>query len=123
MSLDVPKLLFNFEPGNEQQKEFCIKMKDNFTYKKEVKYEIKALQGDLFSIGIEIGNHLYDITSAFDDSEDNMNELLDKIYKLLDEKYKEIALLFNYENEEQKKYCNKFISNYSHEKTILWKMS
>ena len=75
-------LIANIE--NEDQKEFCMKLKDNFIYEKSIKYKFEMNPASPFFIKLKIEDNIYDIASEFDDSEEKMNEILDKAYNLLD---------------------------------------
>ena len=39
---NLPVLMCFFQIGNDEQKEFCIKLKDSFRYEKAIRYEIKS---------------------------------------------------------------------------------
>ena len=112
MNKVIPKLILEFENGNEEQKAFHFKIRDNFQYEKSVGYEI--LSSDInsnYSIKVKIGKNIYVISNEFKNSEEHLHKILNDIYKLLDEKYKEITVLFNIENEEQRKYYQKLKNN------------
>jgi len=119
--MTIPTLMFYFESHNENQKYFCLKVRDNFKYDYSVKYEIKSTLEDTFLIQVEIGDDIYDITNEFDDSEEKMNEILDKIYEVLDEKYKLNTLIANIENEEQEEFCMKLKENFTYKESIKYK--
>ena len=80
----LPALLCFFETGNEEQKQYCIKLKDNFRHQKSVRFEIKSSPGVPFSIKFKYKGKLHNIQSAFNDSEVEMNNSLDIMYKILD---------------------------------------
>ena len=61
-----------------------MKLKDNFTYKESIKYKFGMNPASPFSIKLKTKDNIYDIASEFDDSEEKMNEILDKAYDLLD---------------------------------------
>ena len=46
----LPTLLCFFENGNEQQKDYCLKLKDQFRHEKPIRFEIKSTPGVNFSI-------------------------------------------------------------------------
>ena len=79
----APTLLCFFEQSNEEQKEYCIKLRDNFKCEKTIKYEIKSMPQVPFSIGIRIKGNTTIVQNVFDNSEQKMNETLQKIYDLL----------------------------------------
>ena len=80
----LPTLLCFFETGNEEQKNYCIKLKDNFKHEKPIRFEIKSSPGVNFSIKFKIKEKLYNIESVFNDSEVQMNNSLNIMYKYLD---------------------------------------
>ena len=76
-SRKYPVLLFSFENGNEEQKQYCLQIKDSFTYHKPVRFEIQSNKTSTFSVKLKIKENE-------DNSEVVMKETLDKMYKLLD---------------------------------------
>ena len=85
VSDSTPRLICHFEPGNKAQKNYCFKVKDNFTHEKSVFYEIKSYIGKKFSIKLKIKDKTYDIQNEFKDNDENLNIALNKMYVLLDE--------------------------------------
>ena len=68
-----------------EQKEFCLKLKDSFRYEKAIRYEIKSTN-EPFSIKLKIKNIIHDITTDFINStEEEIQKVLNDIYKKLDE--------------------------------------
>ena len=80
----LPTLLCFFETGNEEQKNYCLKLKDNFKHEMPIRFEIKSSPGVNFSIKFKIKEKLYNIESVFNDSEVQMNNSLNIMYKYLD---------------------------------------
>ena len=80
----LPVLICFFETGNEEQKKYCLKLKDNFSHEKPIRFEIKSSPGVPFSIKFKIKEKLYNIESVFNDSEVQMNNSLNIMYKYLD---------------------------------------
>lgn len=78
----LPTLLGFFETGREDQKEYCIKLKDSFKHEKAIRFEIKSSPGMQFSIKFRHKGIIHDIQTTFNDSE--MESSLDKMYKILD---------------------------------------
>jgi len=78
-----PTLLCFFEIGNEEQKQYCIKLKDNFCYEESIKYVIKSQPGSKFKISFRLYGKTYLIQDIFDDSDEALNQSLEKIYDLL----------------------------------------
>ena len=52
--LDYPTLICFFEPNNEQQKMYCLKLKDNFHHEHSIRYEIKSTADNKFAIQFKI---------------------------------------------------------------------
>ena len=82
---NYPVILFVFEDKNEDQKNYCIKLRDNFYHKQTVRYEIKSYINSTFSIKLKIKETIYDIQTTFSNSEEDMKRTLQKIYNKLDE--------------------------------------
>ena len=80
----LPTILCFFETGNEEQKNYCIKLKENFQHEKSVRYEIRSIPGKEFSIQLKYKDIIHNIQSIFNDEEVEMNNCLNKIYKILD---------------------------------------
>ena len=80
---NFPTLLCFFETGNEQQANYCLKLRDNFKHEKSINYQIKSGEKMDFKIQFRIKNENHDIQTNFDDSESTMNESLEKMYNLL----------------------------------------
>ena len=78
-----PQLICFYESGNEEQKEYCIKLKDNFKHEKTINYEIESIPKVPFGIKIAYNNKIQDLQKEFDDSEDAMFETLRKAYQFL----------------------------------------
>ena len=80
---NLPLLMCFFKTGNEEQKNYCIKLKDNFQSEKPIRFEIKSLPDLDFLIQFKIKGNVYKIQEVFNDSNEVMNESLNKMYKLL----------------------------------------
>jgi hypothetical protein len=78
-----PQLICFYESGNEKQKEYCNKLKDNFKHEKAINYAIKSKENVPFGIKIAYYSQNLDLQKEFDDSEDTMNETLRKAYDFL----------------------------------------
>jgi len=85
---NYPVLLCFFETGNEEQKQYCIQLKDNFRHEKAIRFEIKSSPGVEFSIKFKLNGKIHEIQSNFDSSEETMNQSLEKMYGLLDQNNK-----------------------------------
>ena len=83
---NLPTLLCFFEHGNEEQKNYCIKLKDHFHHQKSIKFQITSNTGVQFSIQFRLraNSEPVKIQENFDNSEQAMNEALGKMYELLD---------------------------------------
>ena len=80
---NTPVLLCFFEQGNEAQKEYCLKLRDNFKSEKSIRYEIKSTPQVPFSIRFKVNGNVVEVQNVFDNSEQRMNETLQKIYNML----------------------------------------
>jgi hypothetical protein len=80
---NMPSLLFVFEPQNDQQKNYCIKLKDSLQPERSIQFEVKSFKNSNFSIKLKKGGKEYDIENNFD--ENQMQSSIDKIYLLLGE--------------------------------------
>ena len=81
---NLPTLICTFEPKNQAQKQYCIKLKDNFNYPTSVKYEIKAYEGSTFNILLVIQGQNHSIQTTLNESDENeVKNNLQKIYDIL----------------------------------------
>ena len=80
---NIPQLICFYESGNEEQKNYCIKLKDNFKHEKTINYAIKSKENVPFGIKIAYYSQNLDLQKEFDDSEDTMYETLRKAYDFL----------------------------------------
>ena len=85
--VNYPVLLGFFENGNEEQKQYCIKLKDHFKHEQSIKFQISSPPGITFSIQFKVKSNAnpVKIQETFDSSDEAMNQALEKMYKLLDE--------------------------------------
>jgi len=108
-----PTLLCTFESGNEEQKQYCIKLKDNFHHEKSIRFDIKSGPDTKFKISFRLNGKIYEIQDIFDDSDEALNESLEQIYILLDKenslknKFSRLGLLLNQPLEKMKKLLKK----------------
>ncbi len=79
----LPTLICFFEMNNEQQKNYCLKLKDNFKHEKPIRFEIKSTAGVDFCIQFKIKGEIHKIQTVF--NEEEMENSLQAMYKLLDE--------------------------------------
>ena len=65
-----PSLLCFFEVGNEAQKQYCIRLKDNYNNdNKTIRYIIQCVTDSPFAVYFIINNKRYKIQTIFDDSD------------------------------------------------------
>ena len=82
---NLPTLICIVEPKNENQKNYCLKLKESFNYPNSVKYEIKAYAGSTFSITLQIKGQSHPIQMAFNENnETEIGHALQTIYNILD---------------------------------------
>ena len=83
----LPKLICHFEPGNERQQNYCLKLRDNFNHPRSIRYVIYSMDQVTFSIKLQLKEKLQPriIQSTFDDSDEAMEDALEKMYQLIDE--------------------------------------
>ena len=80
--LSLPELLCSIDNNNEQQKSYCIKLRDKFQNEKPIQFRIK--HGLQFKISFKLLNgKTYKIQDNFVDSDEILNESLDKMHILL----------------------------------------
>ena len=77
---NIPTLICSFEQSNEEQKAYCIKLKDNFFSEKKIRFEIKSIP---FSIQFKVNGKIHEIQNTFDNSEEALFSTLYKAYDLL----------------------------------------
>ena len=82
---NYPLMLCFFIPGNEDQKNYCLSLKDNFKHEKPIRFEIKSMPSVPFAIKFKIKGKIHEIQNEFNNSEQAMNETLEKMYNLLEE--------------------------------------
>ena len=97
---NFPILTCIFELGNETQKQYCLKFKDNFTHEQTIRYEINSYPNSTFSITFQLKGITHQIQDYFDENE--MDNSLQKIYDILDkEQEKEDNININAEIKEE----------------------
>ena len=82
---DKATLLCFYETGNEDQKAYCLKVKNSFRHRCTINYEIKSVPGVAFSIKFKYNGKLTVIQSQYDNSDETMNNTLQKAYNILDD--------------------------------------
>ena len=125
-----PELLCFFETDNEEQKQYCIKIKDNFRYEEPIRFKIKSSPDYKFKISFRLNGKTHLIQDIFNDSEVALNESLGKMYTLLENEaskkkkyhYPELLCFFETDNESQKSYCIKLKDNIRYEKPIRFEI-
>ena len=85
----IPELLCQFESKNEQQKEFCIKLKNKLEnehkIEKTCKYIICSQPEKPFTITLKIKEKVNIILDKFEDSEEQMDKTIEKLIGYLGE--------------------------------------
>ena len=83
---NTPVLLCFFETQNEEQKNYCLKLKDNFHNERTIKFEIKSVPSVPFSIKFKMNGKIHELQKIYDNSEEAMNNTLNAAYQLLNNK-------------------------------------
>ena len=78
-----PTLICFFETKNEEQKAYCIKLKDNFKSEKTIRFEIKSLPNVPFKIQFKKDGKITDLQTEYSNEDEVMKETLEKAYELL----------------------------------------
>ena len=81
-------LICYYETGNNEQKSYCNKLKENYKGNTHIRFEIKDIPQVHFGIKLRISDKTIDIQKVFDNREETMNEILEKIYKCIEENEK-----------------------------------
>ena len=82
--VQTPTLICFYEADNKEQKNYCLKLKENYNGNKPIKYEIKQIPQVPFGIKLRKNGKIVDIQKIFDNREEVMNETLKKIYDLVE---------------------------------------
>ena len=80
---NLPTLTMIFEPQNETQKAYCIKIQQSFRHAKSIKYEIKSFANSTFSIRLQINGTVHQIQNVYNENE--FDNTMQKLYELLDQ--------------------------------------
>ena len=80
---NLPTLTMIFEPQNETQKAYCIKIQQSFRHAKSIKYEIKSFANSTFSIMLQINGTVHQIQNVYNENE--FDNTMQKLYELLDQ--------------------------------------
>ena len=78
-----PTLICFFEHGNEEQKNYCIKLRNNIKFPIDIGYEIKSFKEDIFSIQFMLNGKIYLLQNEKNYSNEMMINTLNKLYNLL----------------------------------------
>ena len=84
--VQTPTLICFYEADKKEQKNYCLKLKENYNGNKPIKYEIKQIPQVPFGIKLRKNGKIVDIQKIFDNREEVMNETLNKIYDLVENK-------------------------------------
>ena len=82
-SSNLPVLTMIFEPQNETQKAYCIRIQQSFRHAKSIKYEIKSFANSTFSIMLQINGTVHQIQNVYNENE--FDNTMQKLYELLDQ--------------------------------------
>ena len=74
-----PILFLNFKIDDKKQKNYCLKIIDNYHYTDYVEYAIKASIDTKFSIKLKLEDTINDIRTEFNDSEEDIKRALQDI--------------------------------------------
>ena len=80
---NLPTLTMIFEPQNETQKAYCIKIQQSFRHARSIKYEIKSFANSTFSIMLQINGTVHQIQNVYNENE--FDNTMQKLYELLDQ--------------------------------------
>ena len=85
--INIPCLLGFFEQGNEEQKQYCLKLKDHFKHEQSIRFQISSPPGVPFSIQFKLKGQAepIKIQETFDSSDEAMNQALQKMYNILND--------------------------------------
>ena len=83
---NTPVLLCFFESQKEEQKNYCLKLKENFHNERIIKFEIKSVPNVPFSIKFKMNGKIHELQKIYDNSEEAMNNTLNAAYQLLNNK-------------------------------------
>ena len=80
---NLPTLTMIFEPQNDTQKAYCIRIQQSFRHAKSIKYEIKSFANSTFSIMLQINGTVHQIQNVYNENE--FDNTMQKLYELLDQ--------------------------------------
>ena len=80
---NLPTLTMIFEPQNETQKAYCIRIQQSFRHARSIKYEIKSFANSTFSIMLQINGTVHQIQNVYNENE--FDNTMQKLYELLDQ--------------------------------------
>jgi hypothetical protein len=78
---DMPSLICIFEPQNDNQKNYCLRLRDNLHPTKPMRYEIKSRLNESYQIQLKIKGKIHTIENEYNESQ--FDNSLSNIYKLL----------------------------------------
>ena len=81
----VPILFLNFEPNNDQQRQYCMKFKNECHPPYNINFVLYSRQEEPFCIKLQIRNIVHLIQAEYNDSQEEMNKALNDIYQKLKE--------------------------------------
>lgn len=77
------EILFFFEQGNEEQKNYCLELARNYSHMKGIRYRIYCYDNSTFLVLLILNGNVYHIRNTFNENE--MELILLKMYLLIDE--------------------------------------
>ena len=80
---NLPTLLCNFVLGDDEQKNYCLKLKDNFKSDKTIRFQISSVDNLPFSVRFKLNGRIYEIQNNFVNTDESMNNALEQMYDLL----------------------------------------
>ena len=79
----IASLICNFSNKENEQRKYCLKIKDNIKYPGDIGYEMKSYKEDLFSIELDIKGKKYILQNEKIYTKEMMEKTINKLYYLL----------------------------------------
>ena len=80
---NIPSLICLFEPQNENQKSYCLKLREQLHPSRDIRYEIRSRLNATFQIQFTVNGQTHTLENRYDESQ--MESTVSEIYKLLGE--------------------------------------
>ena len=81
----IATLICSFENNNDEQKLYCMKLKDSIKFPGNIGYEIKSVKEQNFSIKLVIGDKVFFLQNEKNFSDSMMNKTLENLYQILNQ--------------------------------------